>query len=110
MTSLTPDSPRPRSHSRNPFQDSLDSVNPSAQPTISQRPSEFTPMATIAATFSWDPPQLRFRYMPSTNRHGYDLCQVFGHGSSRNYAAMGSPSSACLVRSKNESMTCAGTW
>ena len=40
----------------------------------------------------------------------HDLCQDFGHGSSRNYAAMGSPSSACLVRSKNESMACAGTW
>ena len=40
----------------------------------------------------------------------YDLCQVFGHGSSRSYAAMGSPSSACLVRSKNESMARAGTW
>ena len=39
-----------------------------------------------------------------------DLCQVFGHGSSRSYAAMGSPSSACLVRSKNESMARAGTW
>ena len=39
-----------------------------------------------------------------------DLCQVFGHGSSRDYAAMGSPSSAGLVRSKNDSMACAGTW
>ena len=52
VTSLAPDGPRPRSHSRNSFQDSLDSVNPSAQPTISRRPSEFAPMATIAATFS----------------------------------------------------------
>lgn len=39
-----------------------------------------------------------------------DLCQVFGHGSSRNYAAMRSPSSAFLVRSKNESIARAGTW
>ena len=38
-----------------------------------------------------------------------DLCQVFGHGSLRNYAAMGSPSSAGLVLSKNDSMACAGT-
>lgn len=38
-----------------------------------------------------------------------DLRQVFGHGSSRNYAAMGRPSSAGLVRSKNDSMACAGT-
>lgn len=39
-----------------------------------------------------------------------DLCHVFGHGSSRNYAATRIPSSACLVRSKNESIACAGTW
>ena len=39
-----------------------------------------------------------------------DLCQVFGHGSLRNYAAMGSPSSAGFVRSKNDSMALAGIW
>ena len=39
-----------------------------------------------------------------------DLCQVFGHGSLRNYAAMGSPSSAGFVRSKNDSMAFAGIW
>ena len=44
-------------------------------------------------------------YSPST-----DLCQDFGHGSSRNHAAMGSLSSAGLVRSKNNSMARAGIW
>lgn len=39
-----------------------------------------------------------------------DLCQDFGHGSLRNYAAMGRPSSASLARSKNDSMICAGIW
>ncbi len=28
-------------------------------------------MAAITATFSQDPPQLRFGYMPSTNRYGW---------------------------------------
>ncbi|MEQ2958088.1 hypothetical protein [Slackia piriformis] len=36
------------------------------------------------------------------------LCQVFGHGGLRIYAATGSPSSAGLVRSKNDSMASAG--
>lgn len=39
-----------------------------------------------------------------------DLCQDFGHGSSRNHAAMGSLPSAGLVRSKNNSMARAGIW
>ena len=43
-------------------------------------------------------------------REKTDLCQDFGHGSLRDYAAMGSPSSAGLVRSKKDSMACAGTW
>ena len=33
-----------------------------------------------------------------------DLCQDFGHGSSRIYAAMGSPPDLGFVRSKNSSM------
>lgn len=41
---------------------------------------------------------------------GSDLCQDFGHGSSRNHAAMGSLPSAGLVRSKNNSMARAGIW
>ena len=40
----------------------------------------------------------------------FDLCQDFGHGSSRNHAAMGSLPSAGLVRSKNNSMARAGIW
>ena len=39
-----------------------------------------------------------------------DPCQDFGHGSLRNYAAMGRPSSASLACSKNDSMICAGIW
>lgn len=33
---------------------------------------------------------------------GIDLCQDFGHGSFRDYAAMGSRSSVGLVRLKND--------
>ena len=40
----------------------------------------------------------------------YDLCQDFGHGSSRNYAAEGIASGSGLVRSKNNSMARAGIW
>lgn len=43
-------------------------------------------------------------------RGNRDLCQDFGHGSLGSYAAMRSPSSTCLVRSKNDSMARAGTW
>lgn len=39
---------------------------------------------------------------------GSDLCQDFGHGRSRNHAAIGSSSSVGLVRSKNASMSRAG--
>ena len=39
-----------------------------------------------------------------------DLCQDFGHGSSRIYAAMGSSSAVGLVRSKKASMAWAGIW
>ena len=38
-----------------------------------------------------------------------DLCQVFGHESSGDYAAIGSSSSSGAVRSKKASMTSAGT-
>jgi hypothetical protein len=54
-------SPRPFSQARNSLHDSFDSVNPSAQPMITRYPLELTPMATMTATFSHDPPQLRFR-------------------------------------------------
>ena len=39
-----------------------------------------------------------------------DLCQDFGHGSSRIYAATGSSSAAGFVRSKKASMAFAGIW
>ena len=39
-----------------------------------------------------------------------DLCQDFGHGSSRFYAATGSSSAAGFVRSKKASMAFAGIW
>ena len=39
-----------------------------------------------------------------------DLCQDFGHGSLRDYAATGRPSSAGLVRSKNDSGLATPTW
>ena len=39
-----------------------------------------------------------------------DLCQDFGHGSSRIYAAMGSSPAVGLVRSKKASMAFAGIW
>lgn len=40
----------------------------------------------------------------------FDLCQDFGHGSSRIYAATGSSSAAGFVRSKKASMAFAGIW
>ena len=43
-------------------------------------------------------------------RRPADLCQDFGHGSSRIYAAMGSSSAAGFVRSKKASMAFAGIW
>ena len=53
----------------------------------------------------------RARRPPTPGRRGTpDLCQDFGHGSSRNHAAMGSLPSAGLVRSKNNSMARAGIW
>ena len=39
-----------------------------------------------------------------------DLCQDFGHGSSRIYAAMGSSPAVGLVRSKKASIAWAGIW
>ena len=48
----TPRSPRDFSQLRKSRQHSADSVKPSAAPMTSRKPSSFTPMATITATFS----------------------------------------------------------
>lgn len=52
VTISTPESPRSLSHRRNSLHESFDSVNPSAQPMISRRPSPSTPMAARMLTFS----------------------------------------------------------
>nr|WP_275100612.1 hypothetical protein [Olsenella uli] len=57
----TPRGPRDLSHERSPRQRSEDSAWPPAAPTASRQPSSFTPMATITATFSHEPPQPRLR-------------------------------------------------
>ena len=62
----TPRSPRDLSHERNSRQHSADSVKPSAAPMTSRYPSSLTPMATITATFSYEPPHDLLRYIPST--------------------------------------------
>lgn len=43
---------------------------PSEQPMTSRSPAELTPMATITATFSQDPPLPRLEQMPSTKTQG----------------------------------------
>lgn len=52
----TPRRPRELSHERNSLQHSEDSVKPSAAPMASRHPSPLTPIFTITATFSYEPP------------------------------------------------------
>ena len=59
--SLTPSRPLPRSHWKKLTQLALSSFMPSAAPKTSRYPSSFTAIATKTATFSYSPPQLRFR-------------------------------------------------
>ena len=58
--------PRPRSRWKKPTQLALSSFIPSAAPRTSRNPSSFTAVAAGMATFSYSPPQLRRRQMPST--------------------------------------------
>ena len=69
--------------------------------------------AAIRSSPNTDPHLLNSRFVVITtdclSYASADLCQVFGHESSGDYAAIGSSSSSGAVRSKKASMTSAGT-